>query len=157
MQLDFFDILEAPAAPVVHAAQLPEPVDPPALRLPVPHPPGSYVIRSESERAFWSNDQGWVYDVASATPYGPEHVCRALVVQWRRDGHPIMSPRGHWMWIAQRGGLSGYKGADYDGPYESEAQARAQAIAALGTDKPLMTQRDAEYVLADEVQDYPLD
>lgn len=114
-------------------------------------------IRSESERAFWSNDQGWVYDVASATPYGPEHVCRALVVQWRRDGHPIMSPRGHWMWIAQRGGLSGYKGADYDGPYESEAQARAQAIAALGTDKPLMTQRDAEYVLADEVQDYPLD
>jgi hypothetical protein len=156
MQLDFFALLDAPRP----AATLPPPVENRPLRQAKPpqaHQPGSYVIRSESERGYWSNEHGWVYDVATATPYGPEHVCPAIVVQWRRDGHPIMSPRGHWMWIAQRGGLAGYRGADWDGPYETDDKARAGAIAALGTDKPLMSQRDAEYVLAAMAEDYQLD
>lgn len=28
-----------------------------------------YVIESESEKGFWSNEDGWVYDIASATTF----------------------------------------------------------------------------------------
>ncbi|MBG6082980.1 hypothetical protein [Rubrivivax gelatinosus] len=157
MQLDFFAVLDEPLGPVVQEGRQLGPLAHPE-RPPAPaHPPGSYVIRSEGAGGYWNNELGWVYDVARATPYGPEHVCPAVVVQWRRDGHPIMSARGHWFWIAQRGGLSGYKGADYDGPFDTEALARAQAIAALGPDRPLMAQRDSEYVLAEVEHDFSLD
>jgi len=31
--------------------------------------PSGYVILSNSEQGFWSNDMGWVYDLASATRF----------------------------------------------------------------------------------------
>ena len=114
----------------------------------VPHPAGSYLIYSGNERAFWSNDSGWVADRESATPFRPEHVCPAQLTQWRRDGEPIVNTKNHWHWIARPGGLAGYRGADFDGPFPTEQAALTAALETIGPGKPLMTTSDAEYILA---------
>ncbi|ABM97167.1 hypothetical protein [Methylibium petroleiphilum] len=146
-QLDIFAMLDAVDAQPAAAAR-------PAAS---PLPAGAYVIRSESERGYWSNEIGWVYDVASATPFLPRQACGATLAQWRADGKPITSASGHWMWIARSGGLSGHRGADFDGPFRTEADALEAAIATVGLASPGMTQLDAEYVLANSATDYPLD
>lgn len=142
-QLDFFAVFDAKE--VARTAT--------AKPLPPEHPAGSYVIRSVAEKGYWSNGNGWVPDVASATPYAPSDVCAAQVTQWRRDGKPIMSLTGHWYWVARPGGLCGLQGADFDGPFKTAEAATLSANETHGPDRPLMPTRDAEYVLVSEAFD----
>lgn len=124
---------------------------------PPEHPAGSYVIRSESERGYWSNSSGWVGSVAAATAYAPSAVCAAHVTQWRRDGKPINSANSNWYWVARQGGLCGLQGADYEGPFGSAEDATLSAIETHGPDRPLMPTRDAEYVLVRDAFDFEVE
>lgn len=144
-QLDFFAVFDA--GEVIRTVEA-------ATPRPPGHPAGSYVIRSASEHGYWSNGSGWVPDVAHATPYAPNDVCAAQVTQWRRDGQPIMGPKGNWYWVARPGGLCGLQGADFDGPFKTAEEATADANRTHGPDRPLMATRDAEYVLASEAFDF---
>lgn len=146
-QMDIFAVLAAADAQPTSAAR------PAASALPA----GAYVIRSESQRGYWSNKIGWVYDVARATPFLPRQACGATLAQWRAEGRPITGPSGHWMWIARFGGLSGHRGADFDGPFRTAADALEAAIATVGLASPGLAQLDAEYVLANGSADFPLD
>lgn len=141
-QLDFFAMFDA-VDKVIEVATATVPT-----KHLVPHPAGSYLIYSDSEQGFWSNDAGWVANRESATPFSPEHVCPAQLTQWRRDGQEIVGARNHWHWVARPGGLAGYRGADFDGPFASEQAALQAALDTIGPGKPLMTTSDAEYVLA---------
>lgn len=144
VQLDIFATLEA----VEFAAASPAK---PAV------PAGAYVIRSKRERGYWSIQLGWVHDLVGATPFLPSLACGVTLAQWRSDGKPITSSKGDWLWIARSGGLSGHRGADFDGPFRTEAEALDAAIATIGLASPGLNQQDAEYVLASACTDFPLD
>lgn len=150
-QLDFFAMFDA-VDQVIEVA-----TSAPALKVeksrgdPKEHPAGSYLIRSDNEQAFWSNELGWVADLAFASPFTAEHACRAHVTQWRRDGKEIHGTKGHWYWIG-KGGLAGYQYADWDGPFENADAARNASLESIGPGRPLTTAVDAEYVLATEAR-----
>ena len=110
---------------------------------------GPYVIHSRLQKAYWREDHGWVPDIDNATRYTELQACFCKVLKWHFRGGKYTKKKGAWYWVSREGGLGRHKGADYDGPFDSEEAAVKDAIEVFGLATPQMSELDAVFMLAD--------
>jgi hypothetical protein len=121
-------------------------------------PVGQYLIRSESERGYWCNDFGWVFQRDAATGFCAVNASAATIRRWHPRGEKGLKKdkHGSWYWIARQGGLGGHRGADFDGPFRSAEEAALDAIGIAGVGAPVMETNDATYVHYDDARDFSM-
>lgn len=114
-------------------------------------PRGPYVIFSKTRNGFLSGADTWSEDFNSALTYEARDVITVNVVRWRTPGQPrdFKAPVP-WYWLALKGSFSGIRGADWNGPFDTQDQAILDALSSLGPDKLLMDPRDARFVSVSE-------
>ena len=118
---------------------------------------GQYLIRSESERGFWCNDFGWVFQRDAATGFSSVQASAAQIAKWHpRGAKGMKKDKKVWYWVARPGGLGGHRGGDFDGPFLSAEEASLDAIAIHGTGAPVMDASDAKYVHYDDARDFDM-